>query len=98
MSDTLVCWIGRNPICGVYHRTCYPGVYGGMWKDNLWAPTSGYPPFLVEDQAALLMKNYHWQDGLRQAVMVCRACEVVLFDRDRMAEFRAEHAEHQEQV
>jgi hypothetical protein len=79
---------------GVYHQTCHPGVYGGMWRDQQWAATGGYPPFLIEDQAALL-KNYHWQDGLRRAVMCCRACEVVLFDdRAGLAEFRAEHAEH----
>lgn len=103
MGALLTCWICRKPIHrlekriqsmrGVYHRTCYPGVYGGMWKDNLWAPTSGYPPFRIEDQAALMMKGYHWQDGLRRAVMVCRACEI-LFDRDSMAEFLVEHAEH----
>jgi hypothetical protein len=108
MGDGLTCWICRKPIHrlekriqaerGVYHPTCYPGVYGGMWKDQQWRATSGYPPFLVEDQAALLMKGYRWQDGLRRAVMACRACEVVLFDRAEMAKFRAEHAEHQEQV
>ena len=79
---------------GVYHQTCHPGVYGGMWRDQQWAATGGYPPFLIEDKAALLMKNYHWQDGLRRAVMCCRVCEVVLFDRAGLAELRAEHAEH----
>jgi hypothetical protein len=104
MGDGLTCWICRKPIHrlekriqaerGVYHRTCWPGVYGGMHRDYLWAATGGYPPFLIEDQAALLMKGYYWKNGLRRAVMRCRACEVVLFDRDGMAEFRPEHAEH----
>jgi hypothetical protein len=55
MSDTLVCWICRRPIHrlekrvqaerGVYHRTCWPGTIGGMWKDIQWKATGGYPPY-----------------------------------------------------
>ena len=107
MGDSLTCWICRKPIHklekriqsmrGVYHQTCWPGTIGGMRNDNLWAATGGYPPFLIEDQAALLMKGYRWQDGMRRAVMCCRACEVVLFDRAGLAEFRAEHAEHEQE-
>ncbi len=33
-------------------------------------------------------------DGLRLAVMICRACEVFLFDQDDMVEFWTEHAAH----
>jgi hypothetical protein len=54
MSDTLVCWICRRSIHrlekriqaapGVYHRTCWPGTIGAMWKDIQWKATGGYPP------------------------------------------------------
>jgi hypothetical protein len=68
-----------------------------MAREASWRATGGYPPFRIEDQAALLLKGYHWKDGLRRAVMVCQVCEVALFDQDGLADFRAEHAEHQGQ-
>lgn len=79
---------------GVMHLTCNTGFCGWMARESQWRATGGYPPFLIEEQAALLMRGYRWEDALRRAVMSCRACEVVEFDRGKVAEFWTEHAAH----